>query len=53
MSLVIIFQQLKDKNDSCFINEDEEIDKQLTTHCFDSPACNDKPTCVGCPLFKG
>jgi hypothetical protein len=53
MSLVIKSDQLKDNNDSCFIDEDEESERQSVTHCFDSPACNDKPSCVGCPLFKG
>lgn len=45
--------KLKNDDDSCLILEDDEIDKQLATHCFDSPVCNDNPSCEGCPLFKG
>lgn len=53
MSLNINSQQLKDNDAPCLIDEDEDSEKQSVTHCFDSPVCNDKPSCVGCPLFKG
>jgi hypothetical protein len=51
MSLVITLNQSKDDSNPCFI--DEDIDQRATAHCFDSPACNDNPSCEGCPLFKG